>query len=94
MMFQQILAYSNLIRNEKAHLTAKNRVEKGGKQAEYKSSLIYIKKNVSYIYNKDHTSQLKRKMQEKKTSHHDFYNLNKQVEINPVLEKAPTKYTA
>ena len=47
-----ILAHSDLTGNDKAHVAAKNRAEKGDKQAEKWSSLTYIKKNVSQICGK------------------------------------------
>ena len=93
-MFRWIPAHSDLIENDKAHLAAKSRAEKGGKQAESWSSLAYIKKNVSQNRGKELTSWHERKTQERETSRHDFYNLWTKAEINPVLGKTPKKYAA
>ena len=93
-MFRWIPAHSDLIENDKAHLAAKSRAEKGGKQAESWSSLAYIKKNVSQIRGKELTSWHERKTQERETSRHGFYIPWTKAEINPVLGKTPKKYAA
>ena len=93
-MFRWIPAHSDLIGNDKAHLAAKIRAEKGGKQAEGWSSLAYIKKNVSQIRGKELTSWHERKTQERESSRHGFYMPWTKAELNPVLGKTPKKYAA
>ena len=93
-MFRWISAHSDLIGNGKAHLAAKSRAEKGGKQAESWSSLAYIKKNVSQIRGKELTSWHERKTQERETSCHGFYIPWTKAEINSVLGMTPKKYAA
>jgi len=63
-LFRWIPAHSNLIGNYKAHLAAKSRAEKRGKQPESWSSLAYIKKKVGQIRGKELTSWHKKKTQE------------------------------
>lgn len=41
-----VLAHSEVTRNKKANLVAKNKVARGGKQAKRWSSLKYIKNNL------------------------------------------------
>ena len=60
-----IPGHAGLTGNEKADLAAKNKAEKGGKQAERWSPLTYIKKNLAQVRSTETTKWHERKIQEK-----------------------------
>ena len=80
--------------NEKADLAARNRAERGGRQAGRWSSLAYIKKNLTQARSTELTKWHEVKVQEREVSRRGFYVPWTKVEINPVLGNAPKKYAA
>ena len=86
--------HADLVGNEKADLAARNRAEKGGRQAEPWSSLAYIKKNLAQTRSTELTKWHEMKMQESEVSRRGFYIPWIKAEINPVLGNAPKNYAA
>ena len=93
-VFRWIPGHSDLIGNDKAHLAAKSRAEKGGKQAESWSSLAYIKKNLSHVRSKELTSWHERKTEEREVSRCGYYVPWTKNSINPILGSTPKKYAS
>lgn len=73
---------------------AKNRAEKGGKQAECWSLLAYIKENLVQARSRELARWHEVKTQEREVSRHGFYISWTKAKINPILENAPKKYAA
>ena len=90
-VFRWIPAHSDLIGNNKAHLAAKSRAERGGSQFESWSSLAYIKKNLSYVRSKELTSWHERKTQAREASCYGYYIPWTKSNINPTLGSTPKK---
>ena len=93
-VFRWIPAHSDLIGNDKAHLAAKSRAERGGKQAESWSSLAYIKKNLSDVCSKELTNCHERKTQEREASRYGYYIPWTKNSINPILGSTSKKYAS
>jgi len=87
-------AHSDLDGNDQAHLAAKNRAEKGGKQNEKWSSLAYIKKNLRNIHSKGLASWHEKKTQEREASRHGYYIPWTKNSINSMLGKTSKKYAS
>ena len=89
-----IPGHTGLIGNEKADLAARNKAEKGGKQAERWSSLAYIKKNLAKVRITEITKWHEKKIQEREVSRRGFYVPWTKAEIHPVLGNVAKKYAA
>ncbi len=89
-----IPAHSDLIGNDKAHLAAKSRAERGGKQVENWSSLAYIKENLRKIHSKELTGWHAVKNQEREASRHRYYIPWTKNSINPILGSTSKKYAS
>lgn len=89
-----IPGHSGLTGNEKADLAAKNRAQRGGKQAERWSSLAYIKKNRTEIRAKELIRWHQTQTQKRETSRRGFYVPWTKNGLNPTLGSAPKKYAA
>ena len=59
--------------NKRADLAARNRAEKGGKQAERWSSLAYVKENLAQARSRKLTKWHETKIQEREVSRRGFY---------------------
>lgn len=70
-------------------MTAKNRAEKGGKQAERWSSLAYIKENLAQTRYKELAKWHEMKTQEREISRQGFYIPWTETKINPILGNTP-----
>lgn len=81
--------HSDLEGNKKADLTANNRAEKGGKQAERWSSLAYIKENLAQARRKELAKWHEVKTQEREISRQGFYIPWTETKTNPILGNAP-----
>ncbi len=75
-------------------MTAKNRAEKGGKQAERWSSLAYIKENLAQARRRELSKWHEMKTQEREVSRRGFYIPWTEAKINPLLGNAPKKYAS
>ncbi len=93
-VFRWTPGHSGLEGNKKVDLTAKNRAEKGGKQAERWSSLAYIKENLAQARRKEHAKWHEVKTQEREVSRQGFYIPWTETKINPILGNAPKKYAS
>ena len=86
--------HSGLEGNKRADLMAKNRAEKGGKQAECWSSLAYIKEILAQAQSRELAKWHEVKTQEREVSRRGFYIPWTKANINPVLGNAPKKYAS
>ena len=85
--------HTGLIGNEKADLAARNKAEKGGRQAERWSSLAYIKKSLDKVRSTEITRWHEKNIQEREVSRRGFY-IPWTKGVHPVLGNAAKKYAA
>lgn len=80
--------------NEKANLAAKNKADKGGRQAERWSSLIHTKKNLADVRSMEISRWHEKMIQERGVSRRGFYIPWTKAEIQLLLGNAPKRYAA
>lgn len=87
-----VSGHSEVLGNEKAHLKARRRAEKGGKLVERWSSLAYVRKNVDKIRSRAVAHWHETEISEREASRRGFY-IPRTKGISVVLGKAPKKNT-
>ena len=86
--------HSGILGNEKAHIVARNRAEKGGKLIERWSSLAYIRKNVDEIRSKAVAQWHETEIHKREISRRGYYIPRTKESISLALGKAPKKYAS
>lgn len=71
--FIWVPGHSEILGNEKAHLVARKRAEKGGKLIKRWSSLAYVRKNVDKIRSRAVAQWHETEIREREASHRGFY---------------------
>lgn len=94
MVCRWVPGHTGLIGNEKAYFAARDKAEKGGRQAERWSSLAHIRENLAKVRSTEIARWHERKIQEREPSRRGFYVPWTKPEINSVLGNAPKKYAA
>ncbi len=92
--FILVLGHPEILGNEKAHVVARKRAEKGGKLIERWSLLAYIRKNVDEICSRAVAQWHETEVRERETSRCGDYILRTREYISVILGKAPKKYAA
>ena len=92
--FFWVPSHSGILGNEKAHVAAKNRAEKGGKLTERWSSLAYVRKNVDEIRSRAIVNWHETEIRRREISRRGYYIPRTKKGISLVLGKAPKKYAA